>query len=79
MAPLVLDLLRRVNESVAAAGAAAAAGGAAQGVPQAVLFKVAAYNAAAVAAYELHDYIDFAAWLRSGLLPEIRLAGLGGL
>lgn len=68
LAPLVVDLLRRAGE-----GAAAGSGPAVRSVPQAVLFKAAVYNAAAVCAYELHDYIDFAAWLRGGsLLDEMR-------
>lgn len=38
------------------------------GVPLALLRKEAVYNAVAVAAYELHDYVDWSQWLRSALL-----------
>lgn len=45
------------------------AGGPLGPVPQALLAKEAAYNAVAVGAYELHDYLQFTPWLRSTLLP----------
>ncbi len=49
------------------------------GIPVALLRKEAVYNAVAVAAYELHDYIDWSNWLRTSLL-QVRLhAGVGGL
>ena len=37
-------------------------------LPPQVLTKEAAYNAAGVGAYELHDYIDFRAWYHAALL-----------
>lgn len=36
-----------------------------------VLTKEVVYRAAALGAYELHEYVDFTAWLRSSLLPEV--------
>lgn len=76
VASVVLDLLRRTNEACAAltAGGSAGAPPAAhlvRGVPAAILAKEAVYHAAAVGAYELHDYIDFSAWLRGSLLVEM--------
>jgi hypothetical protein len=38
------------------------------GVPAALLLKEAAYSAAAVGAYELHDFLDYSSWLRGALL-----------
>jgi hypothetical protein len=48
------------------------------GVPAALLAKEAAYTAAAVGAYELHDCVDFTAWFRGPLLQVGRARGVGG-
>jgi hypothetical protein len=40
-----------------------------QQVPVALLLKEATYAAVAVGAHELHEAVDFPAWLRSALLP----------
>ena len=56
---------------------AALPGPRAAGVPAALLRKEAAYSAAAVGAYELHDHVDFSSWLRAALLPELGSAAGG--
>ena len=50
------------------------------GIPVALLRKEAAYNAVGVAAYELHDYVDWDPWFRGALVqvwgdPWFRGAG----
>jgi hypothetical protein len=39
--------------------------------PVLLLLKEAVYEAVALSAYELHDFIDYQGWLRSSLLPEM--------
>ncbi|KAG2446835.1 hypothetical protein HYH02_008395 [Chlamydomonas schloesseri] len=41
------------------------------GVPLALLYKDAVYAALAAGAYELHDYLDYGAWLTGSLLTEL--------
>ncbi|GLC33673.1 hypothetical protein PLESTB_000102300 [Pleodorina starrii] len=41
------------------------------GVPLQVLHKDAVYGALAAGAYELHDYLDYRAWLTGSLLQEV--------
>lgn len=43
-------------------------GEAVAGVPRVILNKEVVYNAIAIGAYELHDFVDFTAWLRGSLL-----------
>lgn len=38
------------------------------GVPRVILNKEVVYNAIALGAYELHDFVDFTGWLRGSLL-----------
>ncbi|PNW86254.1 hypothetical protein CHLRE_02g078885v5 [Chlamydomonas reinhardtii] len=45
------------------------------GVPLALLYKDAVYAALAAGAYELHDYLDFRAWLTGSLMQELSDAG----
>ena len=47
------------------------------GVPVVLLRKEAVYNAVGVAAYELHDYVDWDPWLRGALL-QVRGGRQGG-
>ena len=47
------------------------------GVPVVLLRKEAVYNAVGVAAYELHDYVDWDPWLRGALL-QVRGRRQGG-
>jgi hypothetical protein len=42
-----------------------------RGIAFDTLRKAAVYNAIAIGAYELHDYVDFSSWLRSCLLKEV--------
>lgn len=39
--------------------------------PAVLLLKEAVYDAAALAAYQLHDAVDYRSWLHSNLLPEL--------
>jgi hypothetical protein len=39
--------------------------------PAVLLLKEAVYEAVGIAAYDLHDYVDYQGWLRSSLLPEM--------
>jgi hypothetical protein len=41
--------------------------------PSVLLLKEAVYDAAALAAYQLHEYVEYSSWLHSNLLPEIVL------
>ncbi len=44
-------------------------------IPRALLLKEAAYTAASVGAYDLHDYVNFKSWLHSTLLAELASSG----
>ncbi|GAX73146.1 hypothetical protein CEUSTIGMA_g599.t1 [Chlamydomonas eustigma] len=46
-------------------------GGTLGGVPVVILRKDAVYNAVALAAFDLHDYIAWSTWLRGSLLQEL--------
>jgi hypothetical protein len=67
-------VVRLLNAASAACPPAAAAapeslpGPRVVGVPAALLVKEAAYTAAAVGAYELHDYLDYSSWFRGALV-----------
>jgi hypothetical protein len=39
--------------------------------PAVLLLKEAVYEAVGLAAYDLHDFVDYQGWLRSSLLPEM--------
>jgi hypothetical protein len=39
--------------------------------PAVLLLKEAVYEAVSLAAYDLHDFVDYQGWLRSSLLPEM--------
>jgi hypothetical protein len=72
LAPVIVDLLRSASDACPPGAAPEAlAGPRVAGVPAAVLRKEAAYRAAALGAYELHDAIDFGPWLHGALLPEL--------
>jgi hypothetical protein len=75
LAPRLAARLRAADTACPPGAAAALAAGAGAAAPRAyapaVLAKEAAYAAAAAAAYELHDSVDFSAWLRGVLLPEL--------
>jgi hypothetical protein len=79
VAPVVVRLLGAQLEACPPGGAAAQPGPRVAGVPAAVLAKEAAYTAAGVGAYELHDYIDFRAWYHAALLRVRARGDSGGL
>ena len=73
VAPVLVQLLASASEACPPGAPAALGGqpGAVRGVPAAVLAKEAVYQAVAVGAYELHDYIDFTgglAWVVGSVL-----------
>jgi hypothetical protein len=39
--------------------------------PAVLLLKEAVYEAVGIAAYDLHDFVDYQCWLRNSLLPEM--------
>ncbi|GBF94095.1 hypothetical protein Rsub_07082 [Raphidocelis subcapitata] len=77
LAPEVVAALQSANAACPPSAAAAAPDGVpgprVAGVPAALLRREAAYAAAAVGAYELHDYVDFTSWLRGALLQELAI------
>lgn len=68
LAPVLVSMLAAAGEACPPGAAAGLPGARVEGVPAAVLAKEAVYAAAAVAAYDLHDYIDFGPWFRGALL-----------
>jgi hypothetical protein len=87
VAPVVLQALREVSEACpAGAPAAQLPGPRVAGLPQLLLLKAAVYHAVAAGSYDLHDYLDYRAWLGATLLQASgphcllappRLAGFG--
>ncbi|KAI8476158.1 MAG: armadillo-type protein [Monoraphidium minutum] len=76
LAPEVVSFLHAASAACPPAAAAAPdsiPGPRARGVPVALLRKEAAYAAAAVGAYELHDFLDYGDWLRGALLKELEI------
>jgi len=73
LAPTVVGMLAHAAEVCPPAAAALAAPGG--GVPPAVLYKEAVYNAVGWGAYELHDHVDVSGWLRASLLAEATAEG----
>jgi len=72
LSPVVVHLLQQVSSSCpVGVDPAALPGDRVGGIPSPVLLKDAVYNAVAVGAYELHDYVDWTPWLRSTLLQEL--------
>ena len=65
---MLVNMLAEAAEACPPGAAAGLLGPRVEGVPAAALAKEAVYAAAAVAAYDLHDYIDFAPWFRGALL-----------
>ena len=68
LAPVLVSMLAAAGEACPPGAAAGLPGARVEGVPAAVLAKEAVYAAAAAAAYDLHDYIDFGPWFRGALL-----------
>eukprot|EP00879_Flechtneria_rotunda_P025885 GHRR01027540.1.p1 GENE.GHRR01027540.1~~GHRR01027540.1.p1 ORF type:complete len:987 (+),score=414.93 GHRR01027540.1:174-3134(+) len=87
LAPVLVQLLQGVSACVPEGwgrGAAAAwpaipgppvPGPSGAANPAVLLLKEAVYEAVGLAAYELHDYIDYPGWLRGSLLPEMMAVG----
>jgi hypothetical protein len=79
VAPVVLQLLREVSDACPAGAAAAQLPGPrVAGVPQLLLAKAAVYHSVAAGSYDLHDYLDYRAWLGATLL-QVCVWGGGGL
>ena len=68
LAPHIIQTLQAATSGCPAGSAQQASGASVGGIPASVLFKEAVYNAMAVGAYELHDYVELSSWLRSSLL-----------
>ena len=65
---MLVSMLAAAGEACPPGAAAGLPGARVEGVPAAALAKEAVYAAAAAAAYDLHDYIDFGPWFRGALL-----------
>lgn len=77
LAPFVVNLLQRAAQGTLPPPEGAPNNGMSHGVPWAVRAKAAVYHAVAVGAYELHDTIEFSAWLHNSLLNEAADASPG--
>ncbi|KAK9822576.1 hypothetical protein WJX74_006339 [Apatococcus lobatus] len=71
LAPYIIQTLQATMSRCPAGSAQRLPGPSINGIPASVLFKEAVYNAMAVGAYELHDYVELSSWLRSSLLLEL--------
>ena len=76
LAPVLVSMLAAAGEACPPGAEAGLPGARVEGVPAAALAKEAVYAAAAAAAYDLHDYIDFGPWFRGALLQVPLLPGL---
>ncbi len=75
---MVLQLLREVSDACpAGAPAEQLPGPRVGGVPQLLLAKAAVYHSVAAGSYDLHDYLDYRAWLGSTLLQARGLGRAG--